>query len=136
MTQHRPPPETGTTLAPLVKPAFTRLHLASYAAASGDFNRLHLDLDYAREAGHPCLVAHGMLTMAYLGELVAHAAGDFGAVVRQLEVRFLGVAHEGDSITCRGRVSERVGPIVRFDIWAEKQDGEKIAAGTAEVAAA
>lgn len=135
MNERAAPPDEGTTLPALVKPAFTKTQLASYAAASGDFNRLHLDPAYAREAGHEKLVAHGMLTMAFLGELVATCASRFGGHVRHLEARFLGVAYEGDVITCRGRVSERVGTLVRFDVWAEKQGGEKIAAGAAEVVA-
>jgi acyl dehydratase len=40
-----------------------RADIAKYAKASGDFNRIHLDEEFAKTAGLPSVIAHGMLSM-------------------------------------------------------------------------
>ncbi len=53
--------EAGQTLPPLTLPAINRTTLALFAGASGDHNPIHIDLDFAREAGMNDVFAHGML---------------------------------------------------------------------------
>ncbi|MEU9119851.1 MaoC/PaaZ C-terminal domain-containing protein [Streptomyces sp. NPDC048506] len=76
----------GTALPPLTVPV-TRADLVRYAGASGDFNPLHFSDRSARQAGFPSAIAHGMLTMALAGRLVAEWSGDPAAVC-DLAVRF------------------------------------------------
>ncbi|MBO0608718.1 MaoC family dehydratase [Myceligenerans salitolerans] len=60
---------------------FDRPRLVRYAGASGDFNRIHWDQDFAERVGLPGVIAHGMLTMGSVAGLVTEWAGDPGAVV-------------------------------------------------------
>src|SRR3981189_2263141 len=61
----------GDDLPPLTKPAIDRVQIVRYAAAPGDFNRLHLDEPYAHAVGFPGLFAPGMLAMAFVGQLLS-----------------------------------------------------------------
>ncbi|MBL0885402.1 MaoC family dehydratase [Myceligenerans indicum] len=58
-----------------------RSRLVRYAGASGDFNRIHWDQEFAEGVGLPGVIAHGMLTMGSVVGLVTEWAGDPGAVV-------------------------------------------------------
>ena len=57
----------GDMLPSLSLPPLTRAALALYSEASGDHNPIHVDVDFARAAGMPDVLAHGMLPMAWLG---------------------------------------------------------------------
>ena len=57
----------GDDLAPLVKEPVTRVQLVQYAGASGDFNPIHWDPERGQEMGLGGVIAHGMLSMGFLG---------------------------------------------------------------------
>jgi acyl dehydratase len=78
--------EVGTELPPL-RVELRRADLVRYAGASGDFNPIHWDEQFAVAAGLPGVIAHGMLTMAQAGRLVTDWAGDADALV-SIGVRF------------------------------------------------
>lgn len=78
--------EAGTEL-PLLTVPVTRATLVQYAGASGDFNPIHWNEKFAKEVGHPDVIAHGMFTMASAIRVVSDWAGDPGAVV-EYGVRF------------------------------------------------
>ncbi len=123
----------GDELPPLTKGPISREHLKAYAEASGDPNPMHLDDDFARNAGYPGVFAHGMLSMGYLGQFLAQAAG-VGSV-RRFRSRFAKLTWPGDVITCRGRVTavrdEQGSRLVDCEIWTESQTGERKVVGTA-----
>ena len=86
--------------------AITRLDLALYAGASGDHNPVHVDIDFARQAGFDDVFAHGMLVMA-------HAAHGLTAWtpqrrLRALQLRFQRITHVGDQLRCEGRLTRRI----------------------------
>ncbi|MEV0892240.1 MaoC family dehydratase [Promicromonospora sp. MEB111] len=60
---------------------FDRAALVRYAGASGDLNPIHWNDKFAKDAGLPGVIAHGMLTMGTVVGLVVDWAGDPGAVV-------------------------------------------------------
>ena len=91
----------GAILPDLRKDPVTRMQLIRYAEASGDPNKIHLDDQAARQAGLDGVIAHGMLSMAFLGEYLCWL-GD-PASVRRLAVRFVAMVRPGDVLTCRGR---------------------------------
>ena len=62
----------GDKIPDLVIEPITRSTLALYAGASGDHNPIHIDFDFAKEAGMKDVFAHGMLIMAYLGRAVTN----------------------------------------------------------------
>ena len=123
----------GDDLPPLTKPAIDRVQIVRYAAASGDFNRLHLDEPFAHALGFPGLFAPGMLAMGFVGQLLT--AWLRRGHVRRLAARFVKIVWPGDELTCRGRIAElRRGAGACYadvELWAENQKGELVLRGQA-----
>lgn len=117
--------EPGHRLPDLVLPPITRLDLALYCGASGDHNPLHVDIDAARAAGMDDVIAHGMLSMAYLGRLLTQHFDPMSLTA--FSVRFVAMTRVGDVLTCRGEVTDvdaagaiRVALSVRDELGEEK----------------
>lgn len=130
----------GQALSPLVKPAIEQEQLRRYAAASGDYNPIHLDPAAARRVGLDDVIAHGMLSMAFLGQFVNQQIADEpGARVDRLKVRYAGMVRLGDTLTCLGKVTERVEgekeTTISLECWAQNQRGERVTLGEAVVLA-
>jgi acyl dehydratase len=129
----------GQALDPLVKPAITREQLSAYAEASGDHNPIHLNDDFARMAGLDGVIAHGMLSMGFLGQYVSGWMGTLAGEPRlaRIKVRFSAMVKPGDVLTCKGtikNIEQREGHTqITLDVWAENQRGEKVTGGDAEV---
>lgn len=128
----------GQSLTPLVKPAIAQEQLRRYAEASGDFNPIHLDPAAARRVGLDGVIAHGMLSMAFLGQFVnQQIAGEPGARVGKLKVRYVGMVRLGDTLTCQGKVTQRVEnekeTAISLECWAQNQRGEQVTLGEAVV---
>lgn len=121
-------------LEPMVKPPITRVQLAQYAGASGDFNPLHLDDDFAKKIGLDGAIAHGMLVMGFLGEYVMKIAAQQG-VIKNFKMRFGKMTVLGDEIKCSGivgRTYEEDGKrCIELDLTAEKTSGEVVGSGSA-----
>lgn len=119
------------TLAPI-----TRTQLALFAGASGDHNPIHLDDEEARCGGLTGVIAHGMLSMAFLGEFISRLAGQDN--LRSFDARFNAMAFPGDEITCSGVVAAPddadSDTVVCLDVAAKNQKGETIVSGTARIA--
>ncbi|MEN9727632.1 MAG: hypothetical protein RL434_1998 [Pseudomonadota bacterium] len=95
----------GDRLPVLKLPPLTRAQLAIYCGASGDHNPVHVDSDFAREAGLGDVIAHGMLIMAWMGRcLTDHVAQ---SDIRSFETRFTAMTRVGDAITCEAEVAEK-----------------------------
>lgn len=127
--------QSGDTIGPFKKPPVTRTQLVMYAGASGDFNPIHYDEEYARKSGLGGVIAHGMLTMAFVGQMLTDLIGTDGDL-RSFGVRFTGMVRPGDEITCEGVVKETKledkKQVVLCDIWASTQKGDKVVTGKAE----
>lgn len=123
----------GDDLPPLTKPAVDRVQIVRYAAAAGDFNRLHLDEPYAHQVGFPGLFAPGMLPMAFIGQILTSWLRR--GHVRKLSARFVKIVWPGDELTCRGRIAELRkeggGCYADVELWAENQKGELVLRGLA-----
>lgn len=119
-------------LEPLVKPAITKMQLVMYAGASGDFNMIHTDEETARSVGLERSIAHGMLSMGFLGQYAGELIGDQGFVQR-LKVRFSGMVFPGDVLTCRGKVvaKDEAARTVKLAIAAEREAGTALTSGDA-----
>ncbi len=126
----------GDELPPLSLPPLTRTTLALYAGASGDHNPIHVDIDYARDAGMPDVIGHGMLSMAWLGRMLTGWAPQRD--LREFGVRFTALTRVGERITCTGRVTkklERDGErLVQVEVKAANEAGEVKVAGDALIA--
>ena len=94
----------GDKIPDLVIEPITRSTLALYAGASGDHNPMHIDLDFAKEAGMKDVFAHGMLIMAYLGRAVTNIVPQSN--LKNFSVRFCSITNIGDILTCSGEVTK------------------------------
>ena len=99
--------------------------LVRYAGASGDFNRIHFDEAYAREAGLDGIIGHGMLAMALVGQAVTDWVGDAG-LVRSLDARFTKSYRLGDVLTVTGEVAGVEAGVARLKLSCVNQDGTEI----------
>jgi acyl dehydratase len=128
--------EIGTEVPPLVKAPIQQIQLTRYAGASGDFNPIHQDDEFARAAGMGGVFAHGMLSMGFVAQALTDWAGP--GTVRKLGVRFTGLVRLKDVVTCRGRVLGKSSKdelnLVDLEVWAENQRGEKVVTGRATLA--
>ena len=128
--------EVGEELPKLVKAPVTHLQLVRYAGASGDFNPLHTDPKVGEMIGTGGIIAHGMLIMGFVGQLLSDYVGP--AALRKFGVRFKGMTHLDDVITCTGIITEKYeangeGRIVG-KLQAADQNGDVKVAGTFEAA--
>jgi len=125
----------GEEMPALSKIPVDRVQLARYAGASGDFNPVHVDETYAKSLGMPSVYAPGMLVMGFLGQLVSDWAR--GTQLRRYSVKFSKIVWPGDTVVCKGRVTERWGDEGRYfaelDLWAENQKGELVLRGGAQI---
>jgi acyl dehydratase len=96
---------TGQALPSLTKHV-TVDQIRQYAEASGDRNPIHLDETFARSAGLPGVIAHGMLTMAFANQMVTDWLGD-RSLLKRLQGRFAGMVLPGDDVTCSGSVASK-----------------------------
>jgi acyl dehydratase len=126
----------GDELPPLTLPPLAHATLAAYAGASGDHNPIHIDVEFARAAGMPDVVAHGMLSMAWLGRLLTNWAPQRD--LREFNVRFSAITHVGERIVCTGRVAEKIERdgerVVRIAVTTANEAGEVKASGDAYLA--
>ena len=96
-----------------------------YAGASGDFNPIHIDPDFAKQVGLPGNILHGLYAMAQVARANAGAAGDDPRKLKRLSVQFRGMGFPEQEIVVTGTVREvRDGRAV-IDTQAE-QDGNRI----------
>ncbi len=97
--------QVGDTIPKLIKEPLTHLRLVRYAGASGDFNPLHTDPKIGEMIGTGGIIAHGMLIMGFVGQLLSDYVGP--AALRKFDVRFKGMTRLGDVITCTGSITEK-----------------------------
>jgi acyl dehydratase len=126
----------GGEIMPLIKRPTTR-QLVMYAGASGDYNPIHYDKDYAVERGLSGVVVHGQLAGCFLGQMLTDWMGDEGRL-RKLTLSYKGMNFPDDTLTCRGIINKKDMKdgqyLVTANIWIEKEYGEKTLTGMAVVA--
>jgi 3-hydroxybutyryl-CoA dehydratase len=111
------------------------------AAASLDYNPIHVDPSWARKVdllGEGTTIAHGMCTFSFMTSVVTDWCASSGAFVSGLESKFIQPVRPGDTITCKGVISEKhprqAGKsFVVVELSAENQRGETVAVATARV---
>ena len=78
--------------------------LVKYAKASGDFNPIHLDKEFAKTMGFDDVIAHGMLIMAHLGNIIANS--NYVSFLKHFSVQFCSVTRLKEKLICKGEVSK------------------------------
>ena len=122
----------GQVLPPFVVEKLSRTDLVRYAGASGDFNPIHHDEEFAKMAGNPTVFGHGMLTAGFVAKCLTDVVGVEN--LRRYKVRFATRVWPGDTITCTGRVVKRYEADgeqrVDGEVVATTQKGETAVTGT------
>ncbi len=103
-----------------------------YAGASGDFNPIHIDEEFARQVGLPGRILHGLWTMAQVARAHTEAAGG-PEKLKQLSVQFRGMGRIGEEIVVKGAVREVNGDTAIVESEAEQVGQRIIRNATAEV---
>ncbi len=127
----------GDELPPVVKGPMTTTHLVRWAAANGNYARIHWDLPFAQlRQGLPNVVVNGSLKNQYLGQLMVRYAGEEGWFKR-FYVEHRGMDYPGDVLTASGgvtgkRESDGFG-LVDCRVGLANSRGEQTASGWATV---
>jgi len=103
-----------------------------YAGASGDFNPIHIDEDFARTVGLPGRILHGLWTMAQVARAQTQAAGGPGHL-RRLTVQFRGMGLPEHEVVVSGTVREVSDGRALIDTVAEQNGNQIIRNAEAEL---
>ena len=76
--------------------------LIKYAKASGDYNPIHLDKNFANNIGLDNVIVHGMLIMAHLGKSIANSITI--SYLKHFSVQFSSITTLGEKLICSGQV--------------------------------
>lgn len=108
-----------------------------YADASRDFNPIHIDVEFARKTPLGGTVAHGMLILAYVSQMMTTAFGKSWLSGSRLNVRFKNPARPGDTLTIHGKISrvEKMDDhnLISCEVLCRNQNGEPVITGEAKV---
>ena len=96
--------QEGKALNSVVK-HITQEKINLYAEASGDFNPIHLDESFAATTPLGGTIAHGMLNLAYVSEMMTSAFGRSWLSEGKLRAKFKEPARPGDTLTINGKIS-------------------------------
>jgi acyl dehydratase len=103
-----------------------------YAGASGDFNPIHIDEEFAKAVGLPGKILHGLWTMAQVARAQTEAAGG-PEKLRRLSVQFRGMGLPEQEVVVTGTVREASGGKVLVDTVAEQNGNQIIRNAEAEL---
>ncbi len=126
-------------LGPIIR-TVTRDTIADYEEILGIGNPLHLDEEYARETPFGGIIAHGMMSLAYVSEMMAQAFGRGWYEAGELDTTFVRAVRPGDTIITRGKItgqrrtSEQTHVVC--EVYCENQMGERVLEATAQARAA
>ena len=123
-------PDPGAELAPVVK-EITQEKVNRYAQAGGDGNPLHTDPEFAARTQFGGTIAHGMLLLAYLSEMMTAAFGRAWLSGGRLKVRFKAPARPGDTVSAVGRVVRAEGGRTVCAVECRNQRDEVLVSGEA-----
>lgn len=122
---------------PRLERVVTQQDINLYAEASKDFNPVHIDEEFARKTPLGGTVAHGMLILAYVSQMMTAAFGRSWLAGGRLNVRFKSPARPGDSLTVTGsisRIERKEGQtLVRCEVVCQNQKGDSVIVGEASV---
>jgi acyl dehydratase len=104
-----------------------------YAGASGDFNPIHIDEEFARQVGLPGRILHGLWTMAQVARAHTEAVGGPDAL-KSLSVQFRGMGRMNEEIVVTATVREVTDGIVIVDSEAVQSGHRIIRNAVAELA--
>lgn len=112
----------------------TEQDVFGFADASGDFNPLHIDEEYARRTQFGRRVAHGILTAGIISSVLGGEIPGLGTIFVELHIRFMKPVYLGDTVTAKATVIETINPKrIRLMVACTNQHGDDVAIGNAIV---
>ncbi len=129
------PVEVPASVLAAVRRTITLEQLKSYANASGDDNPLHMDAEFASRTQFGGIIAHGMLTLAFVAEMMTGALGRSWLESGSMRVRFKGAAYLNDEVETWATVAKSRSDDVRsFAVGVRNRaTGQELVAGNAAV---
>jgi len=118
---------------PAVEHRVTQAQLAQYADASGDRNPLHLDEEFARSTPYGRPIAHGMLVLAFVSELMTKSFGSAWMRGGKLRTRFRAPVFPGGVVRASGTLRSSDAASATYDVTVTDQDGADVITGEATV---
>ncbi len=126
-----------TVSLPEIKKSIRQENINLYAEASRDFNPIHIDEEFAKKTPLGGTIAHGMLILAYVSQMMTVAFGQSWLTGGKLNIRFKAPARPGDVITVSGKIRKLDKSegyvLVDCDILCSNQKGEAVITGEAKV---
>lgn len=104
-----------------------------YAGASGDFNPIHIDDEFAKAVGLPRTILHGLWSMSQFANAVQQAAGDDPTKIRRLSAQFRGMGFPEQEVVVTGSVTGVDGSTATIECEAAQGDNKIIRNAVAEV---
>ena len=122
---------------PQVDRVVDQARIEDYAHASGDFNPIHIDREFASQSQFGGTIAHGMMVAATISEIMTGAFGSNWSRTGKMKIRFRSPVRPGQTVTATGSV-QRVtldGESSRIvcAVSVTKDDGEVAISGQTEV---
>lgn len=105
-----------------------------YAGASGDFNPIHIDPEFAKAVGLPNTILHGLYMMGLVARASTEAAGGDPRSLKRLSVEFRGMGAPETEIEVTGTVKSAEGDTAVIDVVAAQGESATIKNAEAEVA--
>lgn len=126
--------KVGDTHSEQICENLSRTQIVQYAGASGDYNPLHTDDVYTRDAaGYKSVFAHGMLTMGMTGKMLTNYVGD--GRLTKFGVRFTNQVWPGDTLVATATVAairnENGQNLVDLTLSTKNQNGVEVVSGNA-----
>ena len=116
-----------------ISKTFTETDINDFAKVTGDFNPVHLDQAYAEKTVFKGRIAHGLLSVGLLSNILGNILPGHGTIYLSQEVKFLAPVRIGDTITAKVEVLELVAEKnrVKFRTICTNQDGKVVVDGIA-----
>ena len=126
--------ETVKSDLPSLRREITRSQLVEYSRVSGDLNPLHLDPEFAAGTQFGGIIAHGMLTLALVSEMLAASLRENWLSSGTLRARFKGAAYLGNCVETWGNGNRDNGDNLSYSVGLRNSaTGEDLITGTATV---
>jgi len=107
-----------------------------YAGASGDFNPIHIDPEFAKAVGLPNTILHGLFMMGLVARAATDAGGGDPKALKRLSVQFRGMGAPETEIVVSGTVESVEGGTATIDVVAAQGENQTIRNAEAEVVVA
>jgi 3-hydroxybutyryl-CoA dehydratase len=119
---------------PVVR-TITQEQLHAYADASGDQNPIHVDPEFAATTPFGGTIAHGMLVLALIGEMMHAAYGERWLREGRLKARFKAPTRPGSTVTASADAGRQTGAAIEHAVQCVNEAGEVLIEGRASVGA-